>query len=151
MKFHLKSFIAGFIVAYVAGVVSIVVLLYFVNDDNISLFQERKLPSGRMIKVISFNLAWGSDHDTRMKNEDCFALEYVSSAPDLDTLAKNQETLEVFEMIRLLSEMWKLDKAVISVFPFPKRKGAYDIYSFQHNSDGTWTFDRRTAKVHVND
>jgi len=36
-------------------------------------------------------------------------------------------------------------------FPTLQRKGRYDLYGFERNADGRWTFTRSDAKVFAND
>lgn len=150
MKIQIKWFTLGFITACVLGIGSIVSFLYFGTSDTMA-YHNQVLPSGKNIKVTMCNFAWGVDHDDRYPEKDCFLLEYVSSAPDMDSAAKDNETLEAFELIRPASELWKLDKAEIHAFPSTKRKGVYDFYYFKRNHDGEWTFDRQAAKVFIND
>lgn len=150
MKIQIKFFALGFIAACMLGLGSILCLLFFSVSDNM-IFHDQVLPSGKNIKVTSCNFAWGLEHDDRSPNKDCFTLEYVSSTSDSDLQVRDQETVEVFELIRPISELWGLDKSEVSVFPSTKRKGIYDIYLFKRNSDGKWTFNRHSAKVHIND
>jgi hypothetical protein len=63
----------------------------------------------------------------------------------------DQETLEVFELLRPISEQWGFSRATISVFPTTERKGKYHIYTFTRVRDGKWTFERHSAKVFIND
>lgn len=77
--------------------------------------------------------------------------EYVSSAANGDLTVLDQETLEVFELIRPVSEQWGFNRATISAFPTTQRKGKYYIYAFTRSPDGKWTFSRHPAKVYVND
>jgi hypothetical protein len=39
----------------------------------------------------------------------------------------------------------------MSAFPTLQRKGRYDLYGFERNADGRWTFTRSDAKVFAND
>lgn len=151
MQIQIKFFILGFIAACVLGLGSIVGFLYLFETNNTPTFHHQALPSGKSVKITMCNLAWGVEHDERFPEKDCFLLEYVSTVPDADQPVKDQETVEVFELIRPISELWGLDKAEIHGFPSTKRKGAYDIYYFKRNSDGKWTFDREPAKVFIND
>ena len=98
-----------------------------------------------------FNLVWGVEHGERRSGDDSFALEYVSSVANGDQTALDQETLEVFELIRPVSELWGFDHATISVFPTRQRKGKYYMYAFTRAPDGKWPFSRHSAKVHIND
>ena len=150
MKIQLKSFVLGFITACVLGFGAVYCLLFLGVRDTM-IFHDQVLPSGKSIKVTMCNFVWGIDHDDRYANEDCFALEFVLSTPDSNQEARDKETVEAFELIRPISELWGLEKAEVSVFPTTKRKGAYDIYYFKRNADGKWTFERKPAKVHIND
>ncbi len=150
MKIQIKWFVLGFFTACVLGAGSIVSFLYFGTSDAMT-YHNQILPSGGSIKVTMCTLAWGVEHDERYPEKDCFLLEYVSSAPGMDPVAKDNETLEAFELIRPVSELWKIDNAQVSVFPSTKRKGEYDIYNFKRHPGGKWVFDKQQAKVHIND
>ena len=75
-----------------------------------------------------------------MPRDDCFVLEYVSTVPHTDPAAVDRETLETFELIRPVSELWGLNVANVSAFPSVQRKGKYFIYVFSRGPDGKWTF-----------
>ncbi len=64
------------------------------------------LASGGSIKVTSFNLVWGSEHDEHVLGQDCFAIEYVTSYPDADEKRREAEAAEAFELVRPVSEQW---------------------------------------------
>jgi hypothetical protein len=151
MKTNIKLFVFGFITAVIIIFGSIIGFLYLFSSDDISTIHEQILPSGKHIRVTMCNLVWGAEHDERFPDQDCFALEYISSMSNFVQQTRDSETLEVFELIRPLSEQWGFDKAEISVFPSAKRKGIYYIYFFKRNSDGRWTFDQHSTKVHIND
>ena len=87
----------------------------------------------------------------RDPGKDCFALEFVSANPTADPAAKDREALEVFELIRPISELWGLKSAVISGFPSVERKGRYEILAFTRGADGRWSFTRQSAKVFATD
>jgi len=78
-------------------------------------------------------------------------LEYVSTVPHTDLAAVDRETLETFELIRPISELWSLKVANVSAFPSTQRKGKYFIYIFSRGSDGKWSLERKPAKVFIND
>ena len=120
-------------------------------SDTQSLWHEQLLPSGKVIKVTSFHLVWGAEHDERSSGNDSFALEFVSANPQAAPKAREQEALEVFELLRPISEQWGFHTASLSGFPTTKRKGVYDVYSFKRNSDGKWSHESFPAKVFVND
>jgi hypothetical protein len=151
MKFHFLSFAFGFIAACVAGLGGIVALLFIGTSDIASTYHEHRLPSGTTIKVTMCNLAWGIDHSDRYADQDCFLLEYVASSPHPDQQSKDRETLEVFELIRPLSEQWGFQRAEVLAFPTIRRRGLYDVYAFNQDSAGRWSYERRTQKVHIND
>jgi hypothetical protein len=115
------------------------------------IWHDQLLPSGKTIKVTSFNLTWGVEHDERNADKDCFALEFVSASPTADPITQEREALEVFELIRPASELWGFKTAVISGFPSVERKGRYEIFIFTRGSDGRWSFTRQSAKVFAND
>lgn len=150
MNIRVKRFALGFFSACILGFGSVVSLLYFGTGDAMA-YHNQALPSGKSIKVTMCNFTWGAEHDERYPEKDCFLLEYVSSAPGMDPAAKDSETLEAFELIRPVSELWRIDTAEIHAFPSTERKGAYDIYLFKRNPDGKWTFDHQEAKVFIND
>jgi hypothetical protein len=115
------------------------------------IWHDQQLPSGRMVKVTSFNLVWGVEHDERDTNQDSFALEFATTTPTDDPAAQQQEALEVFELIRQASELWGFKTADVSRFPTVERKGRYDIFRFTRGRDGRWTVARQSAKVFAND
>jgi hypothetical protein len=115
------------------------------------IWHDQLLPSGKTIKVTSFNLTWGVEHDERQADKDCFALEFVSANPTADPAAREREALEVFELIRPAPELWGLKTAVVSGFPSVERKGRYEIFIFTRGSDGRWSVTRQSAKVFAND
>jgi hypothetical protein len=95
--------------------------------------------------------AWGIEHEDRHARDDCFILEYVSTVPHTDPEAVDRETVEAFELIRPISELWGLQAAQVSAFPRVERKGRYFLYVFTRNPDGTWSFTRKQEKVFIND
>jgi hypothetical protein len=115
------------------------------------IWHDQKLLSGRTVKVTSFNLVWGVEHDERDTTKDCFALEYVSGDPQADPRRREAEATEVFELIRPVSEQWGFQTASIAGFPTVERKGKYDLYWFERKADGRWSFTRSEMKVFVND
>jgi len=115
------------------------------------IWHDQVLPSGRTVKVTSFNLVWGIEHDERDVSKDSFALEFATTTPTDDAAAQEREALEVFELIRPASELWGLPSADVSRFPTVERKGRYDIFHFTRESDGKWSVTRQSAKVFAND
>lgn len=126
-------------------------LLAGCGDTTRTLWHEQKLPSGRSVKITQMVLAWGGEHDRRIAAEDCFALEFVSSRPGADTAEREAEALEVFELVRPLSEQWGFRIASVAGFPTLDRRGRYDLYAFERGADGRWTFRRTEMKVFRND
>ena len=121
-------------------------------DDHFhTLWHGEKLPSGGMVKVTSLNLVWGIEHDDRDVSKDCFAIEYVTANPGFDVGQREAEAAEVFELIRPVSELWGFRSASMAAFPTLTRKGRYDLYLYQREPDGQWTFKRSEAKVFASD
>ena len=114
-------------------------------------WHDERLAPGRVVKVTSFNLAWGAEHDDRDSHQDCFAMEYVSNQPRADPRARELATREVFELIRPASELWGFTTATLAGFPTTERKGHYDLFAFRRGPDGTWSCRRYPSKVFVND
>jgi hypothetical protein len=115
------------------------------------LWHDQALPSGKTVKVTSFNLVWGVEHDERDVTRDSFALEFVSANAAADQAAREQEAREVFELIRPASELWGFKSAVVSGFPAVERKGRYEVFTFTRGAGGQWSFTRQQAKVFVTD
>lgn len=116
-----------------------------------ALWHGKNLPSGNAIKVTSFNLTWGIEHDDRDVGKDCFAIEYVTANPGADAKAREAEALQAFELVRPVSEQWGFRVASLAAFPTLERKGRYDLYRFQRQPDGHWSFTRTEAKVFATD
>lgn len=108
---------------------------------------EQRLPSGKQIKVTSCLLVWGVEHEERHPNQDSFALEYVSTVLNSAPQDLDQEALEVFELIRPISERWGFSTATVSAFPSAERTGPYAIFIFSRSAAGPWSFSRHPAKV----
>jgi hypothetical protein len=115
------------------------------------IWHEQALPSGKTIKVTSFHLVWGIEHDERDTGKDCFALEFVYTASAAEPAAKEREALEVFELIRPASELWGFKTAIVSGFPSLERKGRYEIFTFTRAADGRWSIATQSAKVFATD
>jgi hypothetical protein len=115
------------------------------------LWHDQQLPSGKTVKVTSFNLVWGVEHDERDINKDSFALEYVSANPQAEATRREAEALDVFELVRPISELWGFRSASIAGFPTVERKGRYDVYQFVRQPDGRWSFTRSEMKVYATD
>lgn len=102
-------------------------------------WHSEKLGSGEVIKVTSFNLVWGAEHDDHALGKDCFAIEYVTAHPDADAKRREAEATEVFELVRPASEQWGFREATVAAIPTLEHKGLYDLYWFQRQPDGHWT------------
>jgi hypothetical protein len=98
------------------------------------------LPSGNKIKVTAFNLVWGAEHDDHALGGDCFAVEFVTSYPNGDAKQREQEAIEVFELVRRASEQWGFREATVGAHPSLEQQGLYDLYWFQHQADGRWSY-----------
>jgi hypothetical protein len=112
-------------------------------DDSQTPFRTpwhaEKLASGSMIKVTSFNLVWGAEHDDHALGKDCFAIEYVSLHPDANAAERQTEAAEVFELVRPASEQWGFAEATVAAIPELEHRGPYDLYWFRRQSDGHWS------------
>ncbi len=114
-------------------------------------WHEERLVSGHVVKITSFFLVWGREHDERNEKNDCLALEFVSNAPGADAAAREAEAKEVFGLIRATSETWGFRTATIASFPTLQRKGHYEFYIFRRRDDGTWDTTHEDRKVFSND
>jgi hypothetical protein len=106
------------------------------SDDSAGfrpLVHEQRLASGKVVKVVSCLLAWGVEHDER---QDAFALEYLSTVPPGDL---EREALEVFELIRPISEEWRLSLATVTALRTAERTGTYDVFVFKRSAEGAWS------------
>src|ERR1043166_7001507 len=99
------------------------------------VWRDQKLPSGRTIKVTYFQLVWGTEHDDRNLDADCFAMEFVTNKSDASDANREQEAKEVFELVRPVSEHWGFKTATLSGFPTLERKGKFDFYIFSRAED----------------
>ena len=97
------------------------------------------LASGKTIKVTSFNLVWGAEHDPdHTLGKDCFAIEYVTSFPD-DDKKREAEIVEVFEaLVRSASEQWRFGEATVAAMPTLEGRRLQDLYWFVRQPDGHW-------------
>jgi hypothetical protein len=109
---------------------------------------DQRLPSGKAIKVTSCLLVWGVEHGERHTEQDSFALEYVSALPHTAGKDLDQEALEVFELIRPVSEQWRFPTASVAAFTTVERTGKYNLFAFSRSSDGRWSVNRTAAKVY---
>jgi hypothetical protein len=148
---HMKSVALGFVCACLV-VGGAVVAAFLLSGPQIrAISHDVVLPSGKIIKVTACHFAWGVEHGERHVSSDAFVLEYVSTVPHTDLVAVDRETEETFELIRPISELWWLNVSHVSAFPTEQRKGKYLMYAFSRHVDGKWHFERKPAKVFVND
>jgi hypothetical protein len=101
--------------------------------------REQHLPSGRVVTIVSCLLAWGVEHDERHTQQDAFQVEYLSSVPREQSQELEREVLEVFELIRPISEQWGLSSASVVALRTPERTGTYDVYGFTRSAEGMWS------------
>ena len=97
------------------------------------------LASGSKVKVTSFNLVWGAEHDEHTIGQDCFAIEYVTAYPGADAKGREAEAAEVFELVRPVSEQWGFREATVASIPTLEHKGLYDLHWYQRQPDGHWS------------
>jgi len=146
-----KSIALGFLLACLIAVSAVVALFFFAGPQIRTVSHEVVLPSGKVIKVTACHFAWGVEHDERDVARDSFALEYVSTVPHTDLGAVDRETVETFELIRPISELWGIHVASVAAFPAVQRKGKYLLYAFRRGAEGKWSFERKPEKVFIND
>jgi hypothetical protein len=137
--------------ACLLAVGAVVAAFLFIGPQIRTISHDVFLPTGKVIKVTACHFAWGVEHEERHISDDSFVLEYVSTVPHTDLAAVDRETVETFELIRSISELWGLKVASVSAFPSVQRKGHYFIYAFSRNGQGKWNFERKPAKVFIND
>ena len=101
-----------------------------------------KLASGSTIKVTAFDLVWGAGHgdDDHVMGPDCFKITYVTALSGADIAQRDAEALQVFELVRPVSEQWALRSAEVAAIPTLEHTGPYDVYEFQQKPDGSWSF-----------
>jgi hypothetical protein len=114
------------------------------HDPLHQLVREQHLPSGKTAKVVSCLFAWGVEHDERHPGQDGFSLEYLSAVPREPSDALEREAVEVFELIRPVSEQWGLATAEVSALRTADRTGTYDVFGFTRNAGGTWSHTVQT-------
>ena len=124
------------------GILLALVLMFVAGCDGPfrTPWHSEALASGNTIKVTSFNLVWGAEHDDHALGGDCFAIEYVSSYPDADAKRREAEAVEAFELVRPASEQWGFREATVAAIPMLEHRGLYDLYWFQRQPDGHWSF-----------
>jgi hypothetical protein len=151
LNIHAKSVALGFVLACLVAVGALIATFLLIGPQIRAISHNVVLPSGKIIKVTACHFAWGVEHGERHVSYDSFVLEYVSTVPHTNLAGVDRETVETFELIRPISELWGLNIASVSAFPSVQRKGKYLIYAFSRNVDGRWNFERKQAKVFVND
>ena len=100
------------------------------------------LASGSTIKVTAFDLVWGAGHgdDDHVMGPDCFKITYVTALSGTNIQQRDTEALQVFELVRPISEQWGLHTAEVAAIPTLEHRGSYDVYEFQQKPDGSWSF-----------
>jgi hypothetical protein len=121
------------------GILLVLVLLAGCDGPFRTPWHAQTLASGDTIKVTSFNLVWGSEHDDHALGKDCFALEYVTSYPGADFKRREDEAVEAFELVRPASEQWGFREATVAAIPTLEHRGLYDLFWFQREPDGHWS------------
>jgi hypothetical protein len=101
--------------------------------------REQPLPSGKVVKVVSCFLVWGVEHDERHPEQDSFALEYLTTVPREPAGGLEREAVEVFELIRPISEQWGFATATVTALRTPERTGTYDVFAFTRSGSGAWS------------
>jgi len=135
-----------------AGLPLLLGLLVGCDGHFRALWHGETLASGDTVKVTSFDLVWGAEHDGRDARKDCFAMEYVTAHPGKDLALREAEAKQVFnELVRPAAERWGFRTAEVSAFPHLERKGHYDFYAFEQAADGRWSFKRSGRKVFSTD
>lgn len=132
---HSRTFLSRS--ALTAGIV--VALFLLGCEESHLVWREQRLPSGKQVKVTSLHLAWGAEHDQRFPDQDCFALQFVTTQPDAAAKDREREAWEVFELIRPASEQWGFKSATLSAFQTPRRERQYDLFIFKRGEDGKWS------------
>ena len=111
----------------------------FGHDGVQAPIHEQRLASGKVVKVVSCQLAWGGEHGERQPDQDAFSLEYLSSVPRIPSQDLEHEVEEVFDLIRPISEQWGLSNASVTALRTPERTGTYDAFAFTRTAAGRWT------------
>jgi hypothetical protein len=116
-----------------------------------TVWRDQVLPSGATVKVTSLHLAWGLEHGERDTTKDCLVLSFVSADPAASAEAQEREAREVFELIRPATELWSFESAVVAAHPSVEQGGSYEVFTFRRASDGGWSCEHRSARVHGSD
>ncbi len=151
MSLHARSIALGFLLACLVAVAAVGALFLFAGPQVRTVSHDVVLASGKVLKVTACHFAWGVEHDQREAARDSFVLEYVSTVPHTDLAAVDRETVEAFELIRPISELWGIDVASVAAFPAVQRKGKYFLYAFSRSAEGKWSSERKAEKVFIND
>ena len=101
--------------------------------------REQRLASGKVVKIVSCLLTWGVEHDERHPDQDAFALEYLASVPREPPQDLEREAVDVFELIRPISEQWGFTTATVTALRSPERTGTYDVFVFTRAAAGMWS------------
>jgi len=106
------------------------------NPEILERTRKQVLPSGKQITLIDVHFGFGARDNL---GNDSFVVGYVSTDPNAGPTVNQQEALEVFELIRPVSEQWGLKEAEVEAFPTSKNKGSYVSYQFRRAPDGKWS------------
>jgi hypothetical protein len=107
--------------------------------ESHQVVREQRLPSGKVVRVVSCQLVWGVEHDERFPDRDSFALEYLATVPRVPSQDLEREVVEVFELIRPISEQWGFGHANVTALRSPDRTGTYDLFFFTRSASGAWS------------
>ena len=83
------------------------------NSEILEHTRKQVLPSGKQITLIDVHFGFGARDNA---GNDSFVVGYVSTDPNVGPAANQQEALEVFELIRPISEQWGLKEAEVEAF-----------------------------------
>src|SRR5215510_6442559 len=122
LNIQIKSVALGFLLACLVAAAAVGALFAFIGPQIRTVSHDVVLPSGKTIRVTACHFAWGVEHEERFASRDSFALEYVSTVPHTNLAAVDRETLDTFELIRPISELWGLNVASVAAFPTLHRK-----------------------------
>jgi hypothetical protein len=84
MKVQVRFLIFGFVGAVILFAGIIVCLFYLAGGETRPVFRDQILPHGKTVKVTSFYLVWGVDHDPKdrdLSKDDGFAKSNLSPTP----------------------------------------------------------------------
>src|SRR3954463_9619129 len=113
---------------------------FFGSDDEFHApIHEQRLPSGKVVKVVSCLLTWGAEHDQRLPDRDAFEIDYISAIPRVPPQELEKEAVEVFELIRPIAEQWGMPLATVTALRSADRTGTWDVFAFNRSASGAWT------------